>query len=98
MNNDNFEIIDVPEVSGRHLLKEEMGCWPGRTENCTNPREWAVFHSEEEAKLWFDYLSSVYIGTCSQHLPLALQRHPSALNFIRPYCVQGENKNESEPK
>lgn len=65
--------------------KEDLGCWPGRTEDCQNPREWAVFHDAAEAELPFDYLASVYIGTCSEHLPLALRRDPTALNFVRPY-------------
>jgi hypothetical protein len=66
-------------------LKEEMGCWPGRNEHCPNRREWAVFHDEHAAKQDFDPYTSVYIGTCSRHLPLALQHHPTALNFVRPY-------------
>lgn len=66
-------------------LKNEMICWPGRSEGCTKPREWAVFHDAQEASLPFDYLASIYIGTCSAHLALALRRDPSAVNFVRPY-------------
>lgn len=86
-NTVNVEIItpDVQQGLGTQPLKDEMACWPGRGEGCAKPREWAVFHDEQEAALPFDYLASVYIGTCSEHLPLALRRDPTAINFVRPY-------------
>ena len=75
---------EAPEIT-KHCLKEEMSCWPGSSFGCEKSREWAVFHDKLEAELPFDYLCSVYIGTCSEHLSLALQRHPTALNYVRPY-------------
>lgn len=77
--------VETSSTGWTYLRKDELGCWPGRAENCQKPREWAVFHNEEEAALPFDYLASVYIGTCSEHLPLALRRDPTAINYVRPY-------------
>lgn len=87
MSEINITTIETtsPTSPNKYTLKEEMICWPGRGDDCQKPREWAVFHDKEEAELPFDYLASVYIGTCSEHLPLALQRDPTALNFVRPY-------------
>jgi hypothetical protein len=81
-----IEVAPAPgPIKMSNPLKEEMPCWPGQSENCEKPREFAVFHEQREAELPFDYLCSVYIGTCSAHLPLALRRDPTAMNFVRPY-------------
>lgn len=85
MDNLNIELVHVDVEPFHGVHKNDLVCWPGRSKNCGRPREWAVFHDENEAKASFDYLTSIYIGTCSEHLPLALHYHPTALNYIRPY-------------
>lgn len=82
----NVEVIEVQPCSDLMPRKEELGCWPGRSLGCQKAREWAVFHDFDEAAIkTFNYMDSIYIGTCSEHLSLALQWHPTALNFVRPY-------------
>lgn len=81
----NIEVNVVTTKTGigvTYAAKKDLVCWAS---GCLQLREWAVFHSEEEAEGFFDFRFSVYIGICSEHLPLALQRHPTALNYIRPY-------------
>lgn len=62
----------------------QLICWPGRNENCREQRQWAVFHDADEAVAPFDALKSVYIGTCTAHLPQALRYDPGAVNYVRP--------------
>lgn len=73
--------------SGKKLRVNErpLNCWAGRAINCQQPRTWAVFHSLDEAIKPFDCERSIYIGTCSQHLTIALRYDPTALNIVRPY-------------
>ena len=74
--------------SGKELRINEvpqLTCWPGRTKGCKNKRAWAVFHSLDEAIKPFNQVRSVYIGTCTEHLPEALRYDPTALNIVRPY-------------
>ena len=57
-------------------------CWPGRNENCVQPRTWAVFHDQAEAQKPFSMDASIYIGTCSGHLLQSLRYDPGALNVV----------------
>lgn len=59
-------------------------CWVGRSEGCTKPREWAVFHERIAFEEPFDVRNSVYLGVCSDHLLPALRRDPLAVNYVRP--------------
>lgn len=52
---------------------------------CVNGRDWAVFHDRSEVDKPFNPWTSVYIGTCSYHLPKALRHDPTAENIVRPY-------------
>jgi hypothetical protein len=69
-------------------VKTQLICWPGRNENCREQRQWAVFHDLGEAAKPFDALLSVYVGTCTTHLPKALRYDHGALNIVRPLTAE----------